>query len=182
MKTNCLLRIFVFLFLMAITTSCYPARYDGPYKGKIIDAETGAPIEGVVILGVWYKETPTVAGAVSSFYDASETVSDKNGDFEIKGLGLKIFSNVTPMNVVIFKAGYEHISTSWDLFKENDSYKKKIKWDGEKALIHLRKWTIEERRNRFGDYYLGGVPDEKQRLLLQEIEKEYKDKYRVIGK
>src|SRR3989304_5182368 len=56
-------------FLWLFTSGCvqYIARYDGLYEGKIVDAETRVPIEGVVVLGVWYKEAPTVAGAVSSY-------------------------------------------------------------------------------------------------------------------
>lgn len=175
--------IFVGIYLLTLIgflpAFCYPVRYDGPYKGKIVDVETGQPIEGVVVLGVWSKELPTPAGAVSSHYDAMETVTDKNGEFEILGLGLKVFSNVTPMNVVIFKAGYEHIGYGpWESFKEDEILKKKVIWDRKKAIISLKKWSLEERRNRFGDYYVPGMPDKKRNLLLQEIEKEDKE----IGK
>jgi hypothetical protein len=56
------------------------------------------------------------------------------------------------------------------LFKENDSYKNKIKWEGNRAIIPLRKLSLEERRNRLGDYYIPGIPDGKRKLLLQEID------------
>jgi hypothetical protein len=29
---------------------------DGPYKGKVIDLETGEPIEGAVVAGAWILE------------------------------------------------------------------------------------------------------------------------------
>jgi hypothetical protein len=175
MKSKLVALICLFLFLPAC---CYPVRYDGPYKGRVIDADTGQPIEGVVVLGVWSKVAATPAGGVSSYYDAQETVTDRNGEFEIPGLGLKILSKVAPMNAIIFKVGYEHLNVSWELIRENKFNDKKIKWDGKRAIIPLRKWSLEERRNRFGDYYVSGVPDEKRKLLLREIEREDKE----IGK
>ncbi len=51
-------------------------------------------LKGVVVLGVWYKELPSPGGTVGSYFDAQETVTNKNGDFEVQGLGLQIFSTV----------------------------------------------------------------------------------------
>ncbi len=170
--------IFVGIYLLTLMgfwpAFCYPVRYDGPYKGKIVDANTGQPIEGVVVLGVWYKELPTPAGAVSSYYDAMETVTDKNGEFEIPGLGLKILSNVTPMNVLIFKAGYEHLGLwLWESFKEDEILKKKVVWEGNKAVISLRKLMMEERRKRIPSPDVPSeAPIKKVRLMLKEINKE----------
>lgn len=150
-------------------------RYDGPYKGRVIDADTGKPIEGVVVLGVWNTVIITPGGATGNFYDAQETLSDKSGEFSIPGLGLKVLSNVAPMDVLIFKAGYEHIGMgSWESLKKATFLKEKIKWEGNKAIIPLKKWTLEERRNRFGSYYVN-IPNEKKKLLLKEIEKEYRE-------
>lgn len=159
-------------FLLLFPACAYPVRYDGPYKGKIIDAETGAPIEGVVVLGVWYKETPTVAGGVSSYFDASETISNKNGEFEIPGLGLKIFSNVTQMNVMIFKSGYQYIDGPWESHKyEGGLMKNKAKVEGDRIILPLRKLTMEE-RNKWIITRPPGVPNEKMTMLTEEINKE----------
>lgn len=148
-------------------------QYDGPYEGRVIDAETRQPIEGVAVLGVWYKEHPTVAGAVSTYYDAKETVTDKNGEFRIKGFGLKIMSNIY-MNVLIFKSGYEYIgSYMWDSFKEDELLRTKISWEGKKAIIPLKKLTMQERKTRHADKE--PIPDKKQRLLIKELNKEYKE-------
>ena len=125
-----------------------------------------------------------------------ETVTDKNGEFEIKGLGLLVLSNVIPMDVLIFKAGYEHIGLgSWRGLKSRgwtgkyeESYdpvkktkvlkaivdpKKKVAWEGDKAIIPLRKLTMEERKRRIPS---PDVPTEaslkKVKLMLKEINKE----------
>ena len=170
------LTIIVLMVFLIVTGSCgYLARYDGPYKGKVIDADTVKPIEGVVVLGVWYKETPTPAGAVSSYYDARETVTDKNGEFEIPGMGLKILSTVAPMSVLIFKAGYEYIGLGpWESFQESEYYKKKVKWEGKKAIIPLRKLTMDERKKSgtFPSLPPSEAQLDKVRLMLKEINKE----------
>jgi hypothetical protein len=172
MKGNRFLIIFIVLLLIVMDGCGYLARYDGPYKGKVVDADTGKPIEGVVVLGVWYKETPTPAGAVSSYYDARETVTDKNGEFEIPGMGLKVLSTVAPMNVLIFKAGYKYESGLWESLKDSDYYKRKVKWEGKKAIIPLKKLTMEERVKQIGPPSLPSeAPFEKVRLMLLEIDK-----------
>jgi hypothetical protein len=172
MKAKSVVLIYFLFFLPAC---CYPVRYDGPYKGKIIDAETGTPIEGVVVLGEWSKIAVTPAGGVSSYYDAQETVTDKNGEFEIPGLGLKILSNVAPMNVLIFKAGYAYIGMGpWESFKlDGGLLEKKVAFEGEKAIIPLRKLTMEERKKILADKE--PIPDTKQQLLIKELNKEYKE-------
>lgn len=159
-------------FLLLFPAACYPVRYDGPYEGRVVDAETGQPIEGVVVLGVWYKETTTVAGAVSSYYDAKETVTDKNGDFNIRGMGLKILSNVGVMNVLIFKAGYEHMGMwTWEAFKEDEILKAKIRWEGKKVIIPLKNLKMEERKEH-GPPSRPSIPFEKMRSLTTEINRE----------
>jgi len=121
-----------------------------------------------VVLGVWYKEIATVAGGVGSYYDAKEAVTDKNGEFEIKGKGLRVLTNIGPMHVLIFKTGYEYIGPyMWETLRVDP---RKIIWEGEKAIIPLKRLTMEERKSRlFGKE---NVPDEKQRLLIRELNKE----------
>lgn len=167
MKTKLIALIYFLLFLPACA---YPIRYDGPYEGRVVDAETGKPIEGVVVLGVWYKEAPTVAGAVSSYYDARETVTDKNGNFNIPGKGLKILSNVGVMNVLIFKAGYEYIGLgTWEAFKEDEILRNKINWEGKKVIIPLKKLTMAERKSPPDPP--SETPLEKVIMMLKEIDK-----------
>ncbi|MFZ3136137.1 MAG: carboxypeptidase-like regulatory domain-containing protein [Thermodesulfovibrionales bacterium] len=166
-----ILLIFILTSLVMSATSCYGfavIRKDGPYEGRVIDADTGEPIEGVVVLGKWSTEIITPGGATHNFYDAQETVTDKNGEFSIEGLGLKILSNVIPMDVLIFKAGYEYESGSWSSLKK---YAKKIKWEGNKAIIPLRKLTMEERRKRRPPIPPTEAPLKKIRLMLEEINK-----------
>ena len=154
----------------------YMVRYDGTYRGRIIDEATGKPIEGVVVLGVWDKEYPTPAGAVTRFYDAKETITDKDGEFEINGVGLRVFTNIVPMRVFIFKASYTYESGTWDSFKMGYLSKDRIKWEGDKPIIPLRKLTLEERKTNLGPPSPPHeAPKEKIKLMLNEINKDRKE-------
>lgn len=172
MKTGILAFIYLLFFLPACS---YPVRYDGPYKGRVVDAETGQPLEGVVVLGVWHRIAGVGAGgAFHDFYDARETVTNKNGEFSIPGLGLKILSSVEPMDVLIFKAGYEYIGMGpWEAFKVDEFLKKKIRWEREKVVIPLKKLTMEE-RNKQGDPPdpPSGASFENVELILREVNKD----------
>lgn len=167
--------IFLLIAMSVFLSSCiYAIRYDGPYRGKVVEAETGEPIEGVVVLGVWYTVTVTPAGGTHNFYDATETVTDKNGEFFISGMGLRVLSNLEPVYVIIFKAGYEYLGLMpWISLKKDILLSKRIKWEGSKAIIPLRKLTMEERRRRYVDKET--IPDNKQQLLIKELNKEYKE-------
>ena len=170
---NKFIAITVAVTIMLLFSEQAPAiRHDGPYEGRVVDADTGKPLEGVVILGVWYRETPTPGGAVSNYHDSKETLSNKNGEFKIKGLGLIAFKNIIPMDVLIFKAGYEHIGFGpWNGLKKDLILRKKIKWEGKKAVIPLKKSNQVQKIN--ADIpSRPNIPMDKMNLLTDEIDKE----------
>jgi hypothetical protein len=173
MKKIVLLALITIMVIIISLGCASTIRYDGPYEGRVIDVDTGEPIEGVVVLGEWSREHITPGGAVSEYYDARETVTDKNGEFSIPGQGLLIASNVTPMKVLIFKAGYEYLKTTWLGLKVDGILRQRVKWEGDKAIIPLKKLTMEERKKR------GSPPDppieaefEKVRKMLKEIDED----------
>ena len=53
-------------------------------------------------------------------------------------------SNVEPPDIAVFKAGYSYNALTWK--PGTLHYKSKIKWEGSKAIIPLRKLTMEERK------------------------------------
>ena len=145
-------------------------RIDGPYRGKVVDAETREPLEGVVVLGVWNKVYPNVAGTTSDFYDSIELLTDKNGEFKIPGKGLLLFSFLDEMDVIIFKSGYSQFGFGpWSDFKTRTGGKF-VKWDGDKAVFLLRKKSYEERKNNIPTR--PGIEQNRQQLLTDEINKE----------
>jgi len=179
MKTTRLLLLFSSLILLFNAGCTYAMRYDGTYSGKVVDADTREPLEGVVVLGTWHTVIPTVAGGVSHYYDARETMTDKNGEFSIPGMGLRIMSNLEPMHFMVFKAGYEYIGPAlWVSLKVDMPFSKKIKWEGDKPVIPLKKLTMEERKKSgtFPPYPSTEAPKEKIKLMMEEIYKERKER------
>lgn len=166
----------VSILVLLINVGClYAIRSDSECRGKVIDADTGEPIEGVVVLGVWYEGSMGPGGIVRKYYDARETVTDKNGEFSLPGLGVRIMSNVEPPDITVFKSGFSYNVLTWE--PGTLPYKSKIKWEGNKAIIPLKKLTIEERKKK------GDPPDppseaslEKVILMLKEIDKNDKDR------
>jgi hypothetical protein len=75
----------------------------GPFRGQVVDVETGAPIEGAVMLAVWWR-TCGIFGQ-ECFVDAREGVTGADGRFEVPrltGLHLGFHRRTTHL----FAAGY----------------------------------------------------------------------------
>ena len=89
------------------------------FHGRVIDADTRAPIEGAVVVVSWSEERATIAGPTGRLKDVKETLTDKNGEWVIKGpkgrIGgdaLAMFTYFTGMYFtkppwfIVFKPGY----------------------------------------------------------------------------
>jgi hypothetical protein len=149
---------------------------DGPYSGRVIDAETKEPIEGAVVLVIWEMSTCTPGGGVSIYYDAKETITDKNGEFRVPRL---ISLALNPLyyldeltHITIFKPGYGY-------FPEYQVSPKGTPIGLVKALkkhqtIELQKLkTMEERRQKGLTNKPGtDVPYKKMKNMLKAINEE----------
>ena len=72
------------LLLCAATAGCrFGAEQWGPFRGRMVDAETGAPIPGAHFMVSWERDLPNPVHWTQSFYDAQEAVTDADGWFEI---------------------------------------------------------------------------------------------------
>lgn len=104
---NLILIVSVFLF-SATNAFCGGFLYhsDGPYRGKVIDLETGEPIEGAVVAGTWIL---LVLSGSPRFCDSKETVTDKNGEFVLPKASCFTLWPIAKLDfpeVVVFKPGY----------------------------------------------------------------------------
>jgi len=132
----------LFVLLGLIFSGCGHVLYsDGPYIGKIIDKETHEPIEGAAVLAVWGKQTPRIAEAQWTYYDAQNTVTDKDGNFTIPGI---IGGSINPMAKIreplftIFKPGYEAYKARRMPLPNHDGIK----------LLELRPLTTKTRNEK----------------------------------
>ncbi len=55
----------------------------GPYRGRVVDAETKQPLEGAVILALWDQDKVSPLSFSSVRYAVRETVTDADGRFVV---------------------------------------------------------------------------------------------------
>src|SRR5438093_11687413 len=67
----------------SVGISTAPLEAAGPWRGQVVDAETGKPLEGVVVLAIWEKLSPGVIHPARHFHDVDELVTDPSGRFVV---------------------------------------------------------------------------------------------------
>lgn len=160
-----MIQLTLLVIVLVVCAGCASMlRIDGPYEGKVIDAETKQPVEGAVIHGTWSK---VQLGGAHEYYDSYEVLTDKNGEFKIPGKGLLVLSEIEDMTLIIFKAGYKQWKPNlWSGLKEGKWRNEEVVWNGNKGTFKLFKLTLEERRQRGVTMPFG--PSKSQKLLRQE--------------
>ena len=107
---------------------------DGPYWGKVVDADTDEPISGANVMAIW-KFQYAVIKYSSSFADARETITDDKGRFFIspaRQIWFYPISDLCLKELNVYKSGYDaHPPCMQRMWSEE----KKKKW--KKKLIKL---------------------------------------------
>jgi hypothetical protein len=165
----CSFVLYVFIFYLLVLSGCAPAMIDKSFKGKVINEKTKEPVEGAVALAIWTTWMMTPAGEVDQYYDSYETVTDQNGDFTIQGKGPRVATNLNPMQVTVFKAGY---MASSGTLKSYSQYSVNKNAHNDRLIIPLNKLSPEQMKKYIGP---GRPPDEaplkKIRRYLIELDK-----------
>ena len=137
-----------------------------PYRGKVVDAETGAPIAGAVVIAVWEREFTHAAGRLHEFYDAQEVLTDQAGDFLLDPSEIESrapFNTLHPM-FRIYKPGYGF----YPRYQVSPTIIPRDAFRQEMTVVSLRKArTVEERTRNLS--VVTHAPDEKQPNLLKAI-------------
>lgn len=172
-----------FILILSLTFFASSAFAAGPWKGQIIDIETKEPIEGAVVLAVWERVYRTPTGASSYFYEAKETLTDKEGRFEIP--------SYTPINLVpiisymrgplftIFKPGYGSLTMVLDKYLASvgaEVYEMELsgkRYRLSHGLIEIP--PLKTREERLENMPAVSVPYKKQKLLIKLINEERKN-------
>jgi hypothetical protein len=157
----------------------------GPWKGQIVDKETGKPLEGVVVLVSWYKAYSTPGGwGGAEYYDSEEVVTDASGRFIIQSRQtwtLNPFSAIKGPEFNIFKAGYGRWQFqgqdrwSKDALEREEQRKQVWKtFEGDGVVLELPHLKNRQQREEFLSLALpaGYVPEEQIPRYLTEINKE----------
>ncbi len=129
--------------------SAYSAK---PIRGLVVDAESGKPLEGVIVVVQWVLKVATVGGQnPRSHLEVSETVTGSGGTYTFPGWGPKpnpvtidlskgylcCFLDSWAPQLSFFKPGYTPI-TVVNRYESNDPVRTS-EWDGK--TVKLQKLT-----------------------------------------
>ena len=104
-------------FLMALLlvfSSCASGEESsgGFYRGQVLDTDTGKPLEGVLVVFIWYRDvySATTKQITDEFHAATEILTDAHGRFEVPRspettLGPSVVHIQSP-GVIFFAPGY----------------------------------------------------------------------------
>ena len=105
-----------FLFLVLISllgcSATAPGQSDtsGSYHGKVVDAETDGPIEGAVVVVLWYKKPAISMNGPQDLHKVVEVLTDAEGKFSVdasRGIDWNPGTYVRKEPwIAIFKPGY----------------------------------------------------------------------------
>jgi hypothetical protein len=126
----------VILALVLVSVACGSERtYTAePIAARIVDADTGAPVEGVNVVAAWQAKGGLEGGNIMGYVTVMEDVTNANGEFSFPGWGPKKWRNGAIRDgaplLILLKPGYEvsfvwehkygvefapsHLSSSWD--------------------------------------------------------------------
>jgi hypothetical protein len=121
------------------------------YRGKVVDAETGQPLEGAVVVIVWEKKFFLGGDSPQYFHSAKEVLTDAKGEFSVDGSPGFNWNPFTYLrdepSIAIFMPGYGPYPTGHVKNSSITEIEKAMTGPG--ALIKLPKLKDQEGMKRF---------------------------------
>jgi hypothetical protein len=134
--------LIAFAATLLLATFCFPIMSEpaGPWKGQVVDKETGKPLEGAVVLARWEKRYTSFVGEMggNEYYASEESVTDEEGRFVIRARQtwtLNPFNEIYGPEFFIFKSSYGR----WQ-FRDFDD------WGLQDAIVSAERTRAEWRR------------------------------------
>jgi hypothetical protein len=198
-KKNLILIILITLaipFIFVITCLSgiwYSQTHTGSRNGQVFDAITGKPIEGAVIKYTWHT-SGFMAKAMGGGgkYTTYETLTDKNGKYNIPNIRIKRESllefALCPEEVIIYKDGYAVYVV--DLASIKSPVRKPIGYPNDNQtysnknnIVKLYPWKEDESHYRHIDWINSRTDFSGQgELLKKELEPERKRAHKNLMK
>jgi len=157
------------LLLLFLLPGSAPAEEKwGPFRGRVVDAETGQGIAEAVILAIWLETWSSPIETHTRFYDAKETLTRPDGTFELPRLAPPFFRfRIMEPMFKVFAPGYG--DQRWVVTPPT----------GEPLIaptvIEMRKLRTREELLKKSHYYPTSlVPDERIPLYIRAINIERK--------
>ena len=154
----------------------------GPWKGQVVDRDTGKPIAGAVVVMIWEERSPGVIHPEDEVHTAVEVVTDDDGRFVIpehSPTARKVFGRIREPYLKIFRRGYGFWNFQGAPYypgvEEQAAAERRLAqaWKrlaGDGVVIELPRLEDGEKRLSVHSYARpGGVPDHVIPRLLAEI-------------
>lgn len=93
--------IIILIFYALVDFVFFPNRYD-PITTKVVDADTGEPIDGAVIMAEW-TNTKGIGLTYTVSYKIEEVITDENGMARLEGIPT---GKASLYAVAVYKKGY----------------------------------------------------------------------------
>ncbi|OGB22594.1 MAG: hypothetical protein A3I66_09935 [Burkholderiales bacterium RIFCSPLOWO2_02_FULL_57_36] len=156
MKERKFLGVLAVLCMLAMQTGCaavFHSSYSSePIEATVVDAETGEPLEGVIVVAHWELVHGSFGGRVpSGQLKVMEAVTDKAGIFRFPAWGpvenktSGILEEKSPQ-ILIFKSGYEFggFTNKWDREYATMSPRRRSEWHGKTMRLKKFKGSQQE--------------------------------------
>ena len=154
-------RILLFIFqllsaVLVLSTCATPLTYSAKeIRGQIVEAETGRPIEGAVVVAQWIL-SHVGSGHYGRRLHIHETITDKNGYYVIPAWGPKPRPPLTDLiyrdpQILIFKSGYE--PEGLENSKLQSDSVRVSEWDERIVKLTRTRRSLEDQAFRLSSFY-----------------------------
>lgn len=148
------------LALMAVLPACAtPLTYSAKeVRGQIVDAETGDPIKGAIVVAQWVLFHVGIGhGGHKSRIHIDEAVTDKDGRYYVPAWGPKIRPPMTELvnrdpEILIFKSDYEPRTVQNSDMNRTESVRVS-EWDGKIIKLNKSNDNIERQGRYLGSFF-----------------------------
>lgn len=134
----------VLAVLLTVVPGDEAAHAAGPWRGEIVDADTGAPLEGVVVLAYWTRQAGRLLGwSTPAYHGSEEVLTNADGTFAIAArpsCTIPFVTRVRGPEWIMFKPGYGR----WRFVGSGHGF-----GEGERVLIALPRLRTDEERRKF---------------------------------
>ncbi len=114
-------------------------------RGKVIDDETGKPIEGAVYAIYWYRDRAEFVGPGAVREDIEKNadgVTDAEGNFEVPKYSIRPFRDPT-FEMGVYKKGYVMWCNEAIMYPENYDETNAIRGKPDLHLFEKMKWELK---------------------------------------
>ena len=145
------------------------------YRGKVVEADTGEPLEGAVFVITWHKKPFITMDGPQYFHSAKEGLTDAKGEFSVDGSPTIDWNPFTYImerpHIAIFKPGYGPFPVAHVREKRLEESEQEMVKGG--AIIKLARLKTQEELKRYtsqtGMRIPSGVPNEDIPRLIKLI-------------